>query len=114
MANKTKAPQEIMTEEYKNSFMEVLGKAQKIGFELTVCDGKFVFQSFDGGDSYSLKLPIEMAKEFDYCSYWAMVELKEIFEKAEKAEAEKQRKQQIREIALAKLTEEEKEILFSH
>ena len=100
------------TEEYSSSFAEVLGKARKIGFEITITDGKYVLQSED--ESFVLKPPSEMIEEFNNRSYWNLLELKVIFEETEKAEAEKQRKQQIREIALAKLTEEEKEILFSN
>ena len=103
---------ERMAEEYSCSFMEVLEKAQKIGFEITITDGKFVLQFED--ESFVLKLPSEMTEVFSFSSYHDLLELKAIFEETEKAEAEKQRKQQIREIALAKLTEEEKEILFSH
>jgi hypothetical protein len=119
MARETKAQREARLElahegrlamaraTYTERMMAVLERAVKENFELTVRSGKFVVEDRDErrASPYVVQPTWSETADMDLYSLEVSVELKE------EASAELVRKAQVRGKALAKLTEEERELL---
>jgi hypothetical protein len=119
MARETKAQREARLElahegrlamaraTYTERMMAVLERAVKENFELTVRSGKFVVEDRDERrvSPYVVQPTWSETADMDLYSLEVSVELKE------EASAELVRKAQVRGKALAKLTEEERELL---
>jgi hypothetical protein len=119
MARETKAQREARLElahegrlamaraTYTERMMAVLERAVKENFELTVRSGKFVVEDRDErrASPYVVQPTWSETADMDLYSLEVSVELKE------EASAELVRKAQVRGNALAKLTEEERQLL---
>ena len=119
MARKTKAEQQAEREAerqaqmavakstYTERMMAVLERAVRENFELNVSNGQFVVEDRDSRyrQAYNLQPTWTETADMDLYSLEVSVELKE------EASAELVRKAQVRGKALAKLTEEERELL---
>ncbi len=119
MARKTKAEQQAEREAerqaqlavakstYTERLMAVLERAVKENFELNVSNGQFVVEDRDSRyrQAYNLQPTWTETADMDLYSLEVSVELKE------EASAELVRKAQVRGKALAKLTDEERELL---
>ena len=119
MARKTKAEQQAEREAerqaqmavakstYTERLMAVMERATKENFELNVSNGQFVVEDRDSRyrQAYNLQPTWSETADMDLYSLEVSVELKE------EASAELVRKAQVRGKALAKLTEEERELL---
>jgi hypothetical protein len=117
MAKETKAQRlarfaaerlEVAKATYTERMMAVLQRAVNQNFELEVCDGKFRVQDRDDrrfSGTFYIPPAWDTMSDVDLFSLEVSVELKE------EASAELVRKAQARGKALAKLTEEEKELL---
>jgi hypothetical protein len=98
---------EVARATYTERMMAVLERAVKENFELTVRSGKFVVEDRDErrASPYVVQPTWSETADMDLYSLEVSVELKE------EASAELVRKAQVRGNALAKLTEEERELL---
>jgi hypothetical protein len=98
---------EVARATYTERMMAVLERAVKENFELTVRSGKFVVEDRDErrASPYVVQPVWSETADMDLYSLEVSVELKE------EASAELVRKAQVRGKALAKLTEEERELL---
>ena len=92
---------------YTERMMAVLERAVRENFELNVSNGQFVVEDRDSRyrQAYNLQPTWTETADMDLYSLEVSVELKE------EASAELVRKAQVRGKALAKLTEEERELL---
>ena len=91
---------------YPQRLMEMLERAQNVNFELTVKDGKFLLNDRDASrDIVSLTLTYDTQNER------AMQELDWRVDLKEEEEREAQRRALVRNQALSKLTQEERELL---
>ena len=120
MARKTRAEQEAERQEmqalqeahdfaaYPSRLMKALEEAtQKNNFDLTVRNSQFVLQDRDRPRD----TPFTMTMTHTKTSQWALEALERTLEEMAEERAEAERKRTVRATALAKLTQEERELL---
>ena len=90
---------------YPERLMEVLERACKAGFELTVRDSRFCVVELNEG--FRVNLTLEYTPE----AYVDLGQLVSEVEYIEEREAEARRRVMVRNAALAKLSQEERELL---
>ena len=94
-------------QEYFPKLMELMERACKNNFELTVVDSKFKLSDRDSRDDFWSFEP-QWSESFDL---WSFTDLEYHLERKEEARQEAERKYQLRQNALAKLTAEERKEL---
>lgn len=92
---------------YPNQLMNLLERAQRVGFDLKVRNGCFIFNNLVGHS----KDPIELAPVFSKKSLANLERMAEIVQQREEELNEQQRRLAVKAAALAKLTAEERELL---
>jgi hypothetical protein len=97
---------------YPQRLMDMLERAQKVNFELTIKDGKFLLEDRDASRYSVMERDIvSLTLTYDSQNKQAIQELDWRVERKEEAEREAQRRALARNQALNKLTQEERDLL---
>ena len=96
-----------MAATYPQRLMAMLERATKVNFELEVRDGKFHLEDRDDRRDRAVELTLTYSKE----NQEALHELDWRVDTKEEREREEQRRYQVRQAALSKLSQEERELL---
>lgn len=94
-----------MEASYPQRLMDMLERATKLSYELTVKEAKFVVREYNSNAKWV------MAMAYDSFSEAALEALTYEVEDAEERRAEEQRRYEAKQAALAKLTDAEKALL---
>lgn len=92
---------------YPERLMEMLERATKVNFELAVREGKFVLSDRDDRRERNVELTLTYSAE----NQEALHELDWRVDMKEEAEREAERRRLVKQAALSKLTQEERELL---